>query len=68
MPPKHFLDINALDAKTLRAIIDDAAAIKRKRKNRKAPKGLGVGEGAVARHDLREAIDQDARLLRGRHA
>jgi ornithine carbamoyltransferase len=47
MPPKHFLDINALDAKTLRAIIDDAAAIKRKRKNRKAPKGLGVGEGAV---------------------
>jgi ornithine carbamoyltransferase len=45
MPPKHFLDIDALDAKTLRAIIDDAAAIKRKRKNRKAPKG--VGEGAV---------------------
>jgi ornithine carbamoyltransferase len=47
MPPKHFLDIDALDAKTLRAIIDDAAAIKRKRKNRKAPRGLGVGEGAV---------------------
>ena len=47
MPPKHFLDIDALDAKTLRAIIDDAAAIKRKRKNRKAPRGLGVGEGPV---------------------
>ena len=47
MPPKHFLDIDALDTKTLRAIIDDAAAIKRKRKNRKAAKGIGVGEGAV---------------------
>jgi ornithine carbamoyltransferase len=47
MQPKHFLDIDALDAKTLRAILDDAAAIKSKRKDRKAPKGLGVGEGAV---------------------
>ena len=47
MPPKHFLDIDALDAKTLRAIIDQAAAMKRKRKKGKAPKGLGVGEGAV---------------------
>jgi ornithine carbamoyltransferase len=43
MPPKHFLDIDALDAKTLRAIIDDAAAIKRKRG--KISKGLA--EGAV---------------------
>jgi ornithine carbamoyltransferase len=47
MSPKHFLDIDALDAETLRAIIDDAAAIKRKRKKRKAPKGLGVGESTV---------------------
>ncbi len=47
MPPKHFLDIDALDAKTLRAIIDQAAAIKRKRNKRKPPKGLSVGEGAV---------------------
>jgi ornithine carbamoyltransferase len=45
MPPKHFLDIDALDAKTLRAILDDAAAIKRKRKKGKAPQGLV--EGAV---------------------
>jgi ornithine carbamoyltransferase len=45
MPPKHFLDIDALDAKTLRAIIDDAAAIKRKGKKGKMSKGLG--EGAV---------------------
>ncbi|HXE03358.1 MAG TPA: ornithine carbamoyltransferase, partial [Methyloceanibacter sp.] len=29
-PPKHFLDIDALDSKTLRAIIDLAAEIKRK--------------------------------------
>jgi ornithine carbamoyltransferase len=41
MPPKHFLDLDALDAKTLRAIIDDAAAIKRKRKKGKISKGLG---------------------------
>src|SRR5689334_14554148 len=47
MPLKHFLDIDALDAKTLRAIIDDAAALKRKRKSRKAPKGSGASEGAV---------------------
>ncbi len=47
MPPKHFLDIDALDSKTLRAIIDQAAALKRKRKKGKVPKGLGVGEGAV---------------------
>jgi ornithine carbamoyltransferase len=45
MPPKHFLDIDALDAKTLRAILDDAAAIKHKRKKGKAPQGLV--EGAV---------------------
>ena len=30
MSPRHFLDIDALDAKTLRAIIDWAAAMKRK--------------------------------------
>src|SRR5581483_9074522 len=45
MPPKHFLDIDALDAETLRAIIDAAVAIKKKRKRGKAPKG--PGEGAV---------------------
>ncbi|MGE5261706.1 MAG: ornithine carbamoyltransferase [Actinomycetota bacterium] len=43
MSPKHFLDIDALDAKTLRAIIDDAAAIKRKRKRGRVPKGPGQG-------------------------
>ena len=47
MPPKHFLDIDALDSKTLRAILDQAAAIKRKRIKGKPPKGMGVGEGAV---------------------
>ncbi len=47
MPPKHFLDIDALDARTLRAILDQAAAIKRKRIKGKPPKGLGVGAGAV---------------------
>ncbi len=45
MPPKHFLDIDALDAKTLRTILDDAVAIKGKRKKAKGPKALG--EGAV---------------------
>ena len=30
MPPKHFLDIDSLDRKTLRAIIDLASEIKRK--------------------------------------
>jgi ornithine carbamoyltransferase len=45
MAPKHFLDIDVLDAKTLRAILDDAAAIKRKRNKGRVPKG--PGEGAV---------------------
>jgi ornithine carbamoyltransferase len=44
MSPKHFLDIDALDAKTLRAIIDTAAEIKRKGRS---PKALGVPAGAV---------------------
>ena len=30
MSPKHFLDIDALDRKTLRAIIDNARDMKRK--------------------------------------
>jgi ornithine carbamoyltransferase len=45
MSPKHFLDIDALDARTLRAIIDAAAAIKRKREKGRISKDLG--EGAV---------------------
>lgn len=44
MSPKHFLDIDALDRKSLRAIIDVAAAIKRKGR---APKSLGLRLGAV---------------------
>ena len=44
MPPKHFLDIDTLDQKTLRAIIDTAVAIKRKGLGAKR---LGLGEGAV---------------------
>src|SRR6266540_119501 len=44
MSPKHFLDIDALDAKTLRAIIDWAREIKRKGR---VPKGLKLREGAV---------------------
>jgi len=44
MSPKHFLDIDALDRKSLRAIIDVAAAIKRKGR---APKSLGLRPGAV---------------------
>ncbi|MGH6735127.1 MAG: ornithine carbamoyltransferase [Methyloceanibacter sp.] len=42
--PKHFLDLDALDAQTLRTIIDAAAEIKRKGK---VPKSLGVPQGAV---------------------
>src|SRR5680860_728055 len=42
--PKHFLDLDALDAKTLRAMVDTAAAIK---KTGKVPKALGVPPGAV---------------------
>jgi len=41
---KHFLDLDALDAKTLRAIVDTAAAIK---KTGNVPKALGVPPGAV---------------------
>jgi ornithine carbamoyltransferase len=44
MSPKHFLDIDALDAKTLRAIIDWAREIKRKGR---VPKSLKLREGAV---------------------
>jgi ornithine carbamoyltransferase len=44
MSPKHFLDIDALDAKTLRAVIDWAHEIKRKDR---VPKGLKLREGAV---------------------
>lgn len=44
MSPKHFLDIDSLDGKTLRAIVDLAASIKRKGR---APKSLQVKQGAV---------------------
>ena len=40
MSPRHFLDIDALDGKTLRAIIDTAAAMKRKGR---VPKGVKPG-------------------------
>jgi len=42
--PKHFLDLDALDVSTLRAIIDAAAAMK---KSGKVPKALRVPQGAV---------------------
>ncbi len=42
--PSHFLDIDALDSATLRAIIDTAAALK---KARRVPKALAAPEGAV---------------------
>ena len=44
MVPKHFLDIDALDAETLRAIIDLAASIKRKGR---VPKSLKLKQGPV---------------------
>jgi ornithine carbamoyltransferase len=44
MPLKHFLDIDALDRQTLRAIIEWAVAIKRKGR---VPKSLGLRQGAV---------------------
>jgi ornithine carbamoyltransferase len=44
MAPKHFLDIDALDRKTLRGIIDTAAAMKRKGR---VPKSLRLKHGAV---------------------
>jgi ornithine carbamoyltransferase len=43
-PPRHFLDIDALDRKSLRAIIDAAAQIKRRGR---VPKGLKLRPGAV---------------------
>jgi len=43
-PPKHFLDLDALDAPSLRAIVDTGAAMK---KSGKVPKALGVPSGAV---------------------
>jgi ornithine carbamoyltransferase len=42
--PRHFLDIGALDAKTLRGIIDTAAAIKRKGR---LPNSLKCKRGAM---------------------
>jgi ornithine carbamoyltransferase len=42
--PKHFLDLDALNVSTLRAIIDTAAAMKR---SGKVPKALAVPQGAV---------------------
>jgi ornithine carbamoyltransferase len=42
--PSHFLDLDALDAKTLRAIIDTAVTLKR---SRTVPKALTVPQGAV---------------------
>ena len=44
MSPRHFLDIDALDAKTLRALIDWAAAMKR---TGRVPKELRLKPGAV---------------------
>jgi ornithine carbamoyltransferase len=44
MSPKHFLDIEALDAASLRGIIDGAAEIKRKGR---LPKRFKVAPGAV---------------------
>ncbi len=44
MSPRHFLDIDALDGKTLRAIIDLGSAMKRKGR---VPKGLKLKPGAV---------------------
>ena len=46
MPPKHFLDIAALDRKTLRAIIATALAMKAKGRGR-AAKSSGNGQGRV---------------------
>ena len=43
-PVKHFLDIDSLDAKTLRAILDTAAAVK---KNPRVLKGLKLSEAPV---------------------
>ena len=42
--PSHFLDLNALDTRTLRAILDTAVSLKRARK---VPKALAVPDGAV---------------------
>jgi len=44
MSPKHFLDIDPLDRKTLRAILDAANAMKRKGT---VPKGMRLRPGAV---------------------
>ena len=44
LTPKHFLDLDVLDASTLRAIVDSAAAMK---KSGRVPKALGVPAGAV---------------------
>lgn len=44
MAPRHFLDIDALDRKTLRGILDTAAVMKRKGR---VPKSLRLKRGAV---------------------
>lgn len=43
-PPKHFLDLDVLDAATLRAIVDMSKALK---DVRTVPKAFGVPQGAV---------------------
>lgn len=42
--PSHFLDLDALDTPTLRAILDTAVTLK---KARKVPKALAIPDGAV---------------------
>jgi ornithine carbamoyltransferase len=46
MPPRHFLDIDALPPQTLRAILDDAAALKAKGRG-KVPPNRRLREGTV---------------------
>ena len=63
--PKHFLDLDQVDPKTLRQILDQGKAMKKAALQRRARQAAGRQD---AGHDLREALDPHPRVVRGRHA
>ena len=67
MKPRHFLDIDAFPRQTLRAILDEAHAMKALGRN-SLPDKVEIRPRRRARHDLRAALDADAGVVRSRHA
>ena len=63
--PKHFLDIDQFDQKTLRTILDCGHELKEARTHADAPKPLS---GKNACHDFRETINTHTRVIPSGHA